>query len=127
MPVVGPARRRVDVFTRFRAVFRLMTGPVMAGLLPVITCHGIWSDVKAATTPRRGRIPPPTTFNVWETVLFVLLSLLALWMFRRMLRRARSAEDGTYYELSRSSWIGLLWVGFAAGLACGVMMFVDTR
>ena len=116
------------MFEKVRATFRLLTGPVPAGLMPVCTVGAAWSEVAARYRPKRGATPPSSlTVSVLTVAGFALASLLALWVFRRMLRRAKDAEGATLYGLSNRSWYALLWVGFVIGVVFGSALFIQTE
>jgi hypothetical protein len=90
-----------------------------------MTLGAAWEEYAAATGRIRGHAPRSLGSAILMVSIMAALSAVAVWLFRRMLRRARLAEDGTYYGLSRAAWAGLLWVGFVAGLACGAVLLVQ--
>jgi hypothetical protein len=114
------------MFVRFRAVLKLLTGPVPAGFFPVMTLAAAWEEIGAATGRIRGHAPRTLGSAILIVAIMAAISAVAVWLFRGMLRRARLAEDGTCYGLSRAAWTGVLWVGFVAGLACGAVILVQT-
>jgi hypothetical protein len=94
-------------------------------MFPLMTLTAAWEEFEITTGRRRGYGPRTLAWSIMVVATMAAVSVVSAWLFRRMLRRARLAEDGTTYHLSRDSWRGLLWVGFAAGLACGAVIMVQ--
>ena len=113
------------MFRDQRIIFRLITGPVLAGMFCVLTLWGAWELIKRpfVTLPRTAR-PPSLLINILSFVAMAALCGLTLWYFRHMLRKAHAAEDGDYYDMTRRTWVAVLWCSFVAGIGCGCVMFV---
>ena len=118
------------MFTKYRAVLRLLICPVPAGFFPVATFAATWEVIRSASSSGSRRIqPPPPGAGAYVGIgICALLSVVALYFFSRMIRRAGTATpDENPYEMSGAAWKTALWGGFAAGVACGIAMFVSIR
>src|SRR3712207_3126789 len=111
------------MFRDARILFRLITGPVFAGMFCMLTLAGAWELIRRpfVTLPRTVR-PPSLLVGVLSLIGSAAVSALLLWYFRHMLRQARAAEDGDFYDMTRKTWIAILWCSFVAGILCGVGM-----
>jgi cytochrome bd-type quinol oxidase subunit 1 len=112
------------MFQDWRILFRLITGPVFAGMFCVMTVFAAWELVRRpfVTVPRTAR-QSSVVVGVVSLLVSAGLSALLLWYFRHMLRKARQAEDGDYYDMTRRTWVTILWCSFVAGIGCGCVMF----
>ena len=112
------------MFQDFKILVTLITGPVFARMFSVMTLFTAWDLIKGpfVTLPRTAR-PPSLLASAVVFVANVGLAVLLLWYFRHMLRKARAAEDGDYFDMTRRSWIAVLWCSFVAGIGCGCVMF----
>jgi hypothetical protein len=114
------------MFQDARILFRLITGPVLAGMFPVLTVAAAWDLVKRPFVTSRTAKPPSLLISLLAFLAIAALSALTLWYFWHMLRKARAAEDGDYYDMTRRTWIAILWCSFVAGIGCGCVMFVHS-
>jgi hypothetical protein len=114
------------MFRDARILFRLITGPVFAGMCCVLTLSVVWELVKHPfVAPPRTVKPTSVLPTILAFVALAALTALLLWYFRHMLRKARAAEDGDYHDMTRRTWIAILWCSFVVGIICGGVMFIN--
>ena len=113
------------MLAKYRTVLSVLVRAVPAGFFPIATLGAIWEFIRASSNTRKVRDPASTSGAVIAyIVVLALISLVALYVFQRALRRAGASDENTAYQLSGSAWKAMLWGGFATGLGFGVAMFV---
>jgi hypothetical protein len=114
------------MFKRYRTTLLLLLCAVPAGFFPVATLGSIWDVVKSSASARRVRDPGSSGTAIGLIVAFGMISVISVFIFQRMLRRAGTAADGhTAYQLSGGAWKAMLWSAFATGVGFGIAMLVS--
>ena len=113
------------MLAKYRTVLSVLVRAVPAGFFPIATLGAIWEFIRATSNTRRVRDPAATSGTaIAYIVVLALISLVALYVFQRALRRARASDEHTAYQLSGGAWKAMLWGGFATGAGFGIAMIV---